>query len=117
MKRIFTFIAVILGVAVMTGAMNKALEGKESIKQEPFKYWYSVSYSESDLPQVTGAPIAEPPQSDPNGCAQDNPSSDNLCAIELVVPSENYSFSGDTALDNLPAGVSLSGKEARSPEL
>lgn len=118
MKKIMTLIAVILGVTVAAGAVANALENKEEkiTNKASVAAWYVIDSSDPNDPKVMGSAIATPPATDENGCAQENPPTDKLCAVELNVPSSSHSFTTPTDLDALPSGITQTGSEARSPE-
>lgn len=115
MRKIMTLIVVILGITTTAGVVANALD-----KKEPTKFtvtaWYVIDSSDQNNPKVMGSPIAPPPASDENGCAQENPPTDKLCAVELNVPSSSHSFTTPTGLDALPSGITQTGNEARSRE-
>jgi len=108
---------IVLSFFLLIGAfwVVKAMEKKETINFT-VTAWYVVDSSNPGNPKVIGSPIAAPPVNDDEGCAQENPPTDKLCAIQLNVPNATHSFTTPTDLSALPSGITQTGNEARSPE-
>lgn len=110
-------VGMVLGANAFTKNENNKVSEERSelaVKKTTFTKWYSVA-NPAD-PKVIGSPIATPPSNNPTGCAQNNPTTHDLCAVQLEVPSEDYEFMSLTDLDNLPSGISATGQDARAPQ-
>ncbi len=115
----FTALILLFGAFYIVEAMEKKEEVKVE-KKESINFtvtaWYVVDSSNPSNPKVIGSPIAAPPVNDDEGCAQENPPTDKLCAVQLNVPNATHSFTTPTDLSALPSGITQTGNEARSPE-
>jgi len=103
-------------ISAKANTTEKEKEKKEVKVSVATAAWYQVDLSNPSNPQVIGSPITAPPTNDPNGCSQTYLMDDELCAVELNVPSPSHTFTNAEDLNNLPAGITQTGKEARSPQ-